>query len=126
MSDAASRARRGKTGEVHARAWLEARGYTWIASNWHCHRGELDIVMIEGEELVFVEVKTRTGEFSGRASEAITQDKRRRILESAEWFIATHPSCQDMIWRCDIVAVTIDPHSGKAEIDHFEDALIVG
>jgi putative endonuclease len=126
VPDASTRARRGKSGEAHARAWLEARGYQWVASNWHCQSGELDLVMIDGRELVFIEVKTRTGERAGRASEAISRDKRRKILTSAEWFIATHPPCHDMIWRCDIVAVTIEPHSGEARVEHFVNALIVG
>ncbi len=126
MAEHESRARRGKTGESHARAWLEGRGYQWIASNWHCHAGELDLVMRDGDELVMVEVKTRTGERYGHASEAISRAKRRRVLASAEWFISTHPDYQEMIWRCDIVAVTIDPRSGRAHVDHFENALYEG
>ena len=126
MPETTPRARRGKSGEAHARAWLEARGYRWVASNWHCHSGELDIVMTDGDELVFVEVKTRTGEFAGRASEAVSRDKRRKIITSAEWFISAHPPYQDMIWRCDIVAVTIHPRTGHPKIDHFVNALVVG
>ena len=126
MPEPTDRARRGRTGESHARAWLEGRGYQHIASNWHCQAGELDLVMQDGAELVFVEVKTRTGEQGGRASEAISRDKRRKILASAEWFIATHPDCQAMIWRCDIVAVTIHPRTGVAHVDHFENALWAG
>lgn len=126
VSDPAVRKRRGQTGESHARAWLEGHGYNHVASNRHCRSGELDLVMVDGSELVFVEVKTRTGESAGRASEAISRDKRRKILASAEWFISTHPQYQEMIWRCDIAAVTINPHSGVAHIDHFENALWTG
>jgi putative endonuclease len=97
-----------------------------VTRNWHCQAGELDLVMIDGDELVFVEVKTRTGDGHGRASEAVGTAKRRRILTSAEWFVSVHPTFQDMIWRCDIVAVTIDPHTGEARIDHYENALHVG
>lgn len=92
--------------------------------NWHCHAGELDLVMIDGDELVFVEVKTRTGDRLGRASETISAAKRRRVLSSAEWFVSVHPDYHCMIWRCDIVAVTIDPGTGAARVDHFVNALI--
>ncbi|HEV2129093.1 MAG TPA: YraN family protein [Thermomicrobiales bacterium] len=126
MPDPSIRKRRGQTGESHARAWLEGHGYRRVASNWHCRSGELDLVMIDGTELVFVEVKTRTGERAGRASEAVSRDKRRKIPVSAEWFIATRPACQDMIWRCDIAAVTINPDTGTAHIDHFENAVVSG
>ena len=126
MAELSNRARRGQSGEAHARAWLEGRGYTYIKRNWHCHAGELDLVMLDGNELVIVEVKTRTGDRFGRASETITAAKRRRILASAEWFVSVHPKYQDMIWRCDIVAVTIDSHTGAATVEHFENALFEG
>lgn len=82
--------------------------------------------MIDGTELVFVKVKTRTGERAGRASEAVSRNERRKMLASAESFIATRPACQDMIWRCNIVAVTINPDTGTAHIDHFENAVVSG
>lgn len=80
--------------------------------------------MRDRDELVMVEVKTRTGERSGRAAETITAAQRRRILTAAEWFVAEHDAYQDMIWRCDIVAVTIDPIYGTAAIEHYENALV--
>src|SRR5690606_37769549 len=80
VPDASARSQRGKCGEAHARAWLEGRGLRFVTRNWHCQAGELDLVMIDGDELVFVEVKTRTGDGHGRASEAVGTAKRRRIL----------------------------------------------
>ncbi len=82
--------------------------------------------MMDGDELVFVEVKTRTGEDFGRAAEAITSAKARRVIGAAEQFIASCHTCQELIWRCDIVGVTIDPRTGSARIDHVKNALIVG
>lgn len=52
----------GIAGERHARMMLEAHGYQFLASNWHCSAGELDLVMLDCDLLVFVEVKTRQGE----------------------------------------------------------------
>lgn len=125
MPDATNRARLGKSGEAHARAWLEGRGYRFVTRNWRCRAGELDLVMTDGDELVFVEVKVRTGERLGRASEAISAAKRRRVLAASEWFVSVHPTYHDMIWRCDIVAVAINPHTGAARVDHFINALFV-
>jgi putative endonuclease len=124
MPDQRSRAKRGSTGEAHARAWLEGHGYRFVAANWRCRSGELDLVMAHGDELVFVEVKTRTGVRSGRAAETITPAQQRRILASAEWFIAEHDAYRDTIWRCDIVAVTVDEHTGRTTIEHMENALL--
>jgi putative endonuclease len=126
MADATPRARRGRSGEAHARAWLEGRGYRTIATNWRCAAGELDLVMLDGDELVFIEVKTRTGERFGRAAEAVTPAKQRKLLTSAAWFAADHPEHEDRIWRVDLVAVTIDGRTGAARVDHYENAVVAG
>jgi putative endonuclease len=114
----------GTSGEAHARRYLEARGYRFIAKNWHCPDGELDLVMIDGHELVFIEVKTRRGEYSGRAAESVSTSKARKLLASGEWFIDAHPQYQDMIWRCDLVAITINPRSGIASVQHEINAIV--
>lgn len=80
--------------------------------------------MRDGTEIVFVEVKTRTGDRFGAAVEAVTDAKRRKLLATGEWFIAEHPEFHDLIWRCDIVAVTIDPRTGLATVEHHENALV--
>lgn len=124
MADRTESARRGRSGEAHARAWLEGRGYVTVGTNWRCPSGELDLVMLDAEELVFVEVKTRTGERFGHASEAVTPSKQRKLLATAAWFGSEHPEHEDRIWRIDIVAVTIDPRTGAATIDHIENAIV--
>ncbi len=124
MVDPGIRAKRGQSGESHARAWLEGHGYTCVATNWHCPDGELDLVMRTGNELVFVEVKTRVGDRFGRAADAVSESKRQKILDAAEWFVADHPQYHDMIWRGDIVAVTIHPATGIAQVEHLVNALV--
>lgn len=116
----------GVAGERHARIALEARGYRFLASNWHCSAGELDLVMLEGEDLVFVEVKTRRGDRAGRADDAVSPAKARRMLAAAEWYVSDHPEHQDRIWRCDLVAITIDTRSGAAHIHHYPNAIVTG
>ena len=114
----------GTTGESHARRYLEAKGYRFVASNWFCEAGELDLVMRDGDELVFVEVKTRRGEEYGHASEAVSWSKSRKVMESAEWFVATHEEFQDLIWRCDLIAITIHPRTRVATVEHEINALV--
>jgi putative endonuclease len=115
----------GKQGERIARGYLEDRGYVFVAANWHCQVGELDLVMIDGDDLVFAEVKTRRGERSGRAEEAVSSSKVAKVLASAEWFLADHPELQERIWRCDIVAVTISSER-HPEITHYVNAIVAG
>lgn len=116
----------GRLGERQARLVLEGRGYRFIAANWRCLSGELDLVMLDGQELVFVEVKTRRGERAGRADDAISGAKARKLLATGEWFVAEHEEHQHRIWRVDLVAITIDPVSGASTANHYINAIVAG
>lgn len=116
----------GRLGERHARLVLEGRGYRLVTANWHCLSGELDLVMIDGDELVFVEVKTRRGERAGRADDAISGAKARKLLATGEWFVADHPEHQQRIWRVDLMAITIDPLTGATTANHYINAIVAG
>lgn len=120
------RRRLGDRGEERARRLLEAKGYRFVAANWSCAAGELDLVMRDGEEVVAVEVKTRRGEAMGRAEEAITAAKRRRLLASTEWFVAERPELADAIWRVDLVAITLDRRGAIERVTHVVNAIGVG
>jgi len=115
----------GKRGEQIAREHLESDGYRFVACNWHCLAGELDLVMIDEDEIVFVEVKTRRGERSGRAEEAVSSSKAVKLLTAAEWFLADHPAYHHRLWRCDLVAVTID-NANQPVVAHFVNAIVSG
>lgn len=116
----------GRAGEGAARRYLEARGFRFVEANWRCASGELDLVMEDGDELVFVEVKTRHGDGAGRASEAITHAKAQKLLKTGEWYVATHPRFADAIWRCDIVGITLNRDGRVASIELFENAIVSG
>lgn len=126
MSARASKDELGRIGERHARLRLEALGYRFLTGNWHCQAGELDLVMLDGDELVFVEVKTRRGERAGRADEAISPAKSRKLLAAGEWFVADHPEHHDRIWRIDLVAITIAPVTGVVTANHYINAIVSG
>jgi putative endonuclease len=86
----------------------------------------IDIVMADGPELVFIEVKTRRGESSGRAEEAISAAKGRRLLAAGEWFVSTFPEWQQTVWRVDLVAITIDRTGDVVRVTHVENAILAG
>lgn len=122
----ASRALLGQAGEHHARRFLEAKGFTFIAANWRCRHGELDLVMQDGACLVFVEVKTRHGEGAGRAEESISMAKAQRILAAAEAFVSEHPNVSSLVWRVDLVALTLTDRGTVSRITHAIDAIVTG
>jgi putative endonuclease len=123
---ASAKTRLGRAGEGVARAYLERKGLVFVEGNWRCRAGELDLVMREADVLVFVEVKTRHGEDVGRAEESITPAQARRILASAEWFHAAHADLSELIWRVDLVAVTLDSRGAVRRITHWPNALVSG
>ena len=120
------RRRLGTRGEDQARRYLEDRGYQVLATNWHCAAGELDLVMRDGAEIAFIEVKTRRGEAAGRAEEAISAAQGRRLLATAEWFLSEHPELDDLIWRIDLVAITLSGTGAGPRLTHIVNAVVIG
>lgn len=113
----------GAAGEGIARRHLEQLGYAFETGNWRCSSGELDLVMRDGEILVFVEVKTRRGERLGAAEESVTAMQAKRLLLTAQRFLADRSDLTDRFWRIDLVAVTLASSGTVARISHVVDAV---
>lgn len=94
----------GTQWEQAAQAELERAGLRLIARNWHCHYGELDLVMREGEVLVFVEVRYRDASASADGTDSISPAKQRKLIRTADMFLAAHPDFANHICRFDSVA----------------------
>ena len=85
-----------------------------LDSNWRCPQGEIDLVALDGDELVFVEVKTRSSVAFGHPLEAITAAKLARLRRLAAAWCEAHPGRHDAV-RIDALAV-IAPTVGEVEI----------
>ena len=116
----------GTAGEQIARQRLEQLGYAFIAANWRCTSGELDLVMRDEQVVVFCEVKIRRGETMGTAEEAISAAQGRRLLKAAQLFLAQHPRYQEAFWRIDLYAITLDRSGAIVRESHFIDAVQAG
>ncbi len=112
----------GVRAEALAVEALQTRGYRLVETNWRCTAGELDAVMWDGDELVIVEVKARTGESRGVAEEALTSSKARKLATTAEWYLSAHPEIDDPIWRIDLVAITMDRSGRPMRFTHIANA----
>jgi putative endonuclease len=82
-----SRKQRGDGAERRARAFLEQQGLQHVASNVRSKRGELDLVMRDGEILVFIEVRLRASERFGGAAASVDHRKQTRIATAAAYFL---------------------------------------
>lgn len=84
--------RQGGRAETRALDYLEQHGLSLVATNLRCRAGEIDLIMLDGEVLVFVEVRTRRSGRYGGAAASVDHGKRRRLLRAAAYFLAS-------VWR---------------------------
>lgn len=96
----------GARGEAAAAAYLERVGMQVVERNWRTDRGELDIIALDGEELVLCEVKTRTSDSRGTPEDAVSASKRRRIARLARAYLAG-AGLEDCPVRFDVVTVRV-------------------
>jgi putative endonuclease len=109
----------GKQGELIARKFLEEKGFLIIETNWRHEKDEIDIIAKDGDELVMVEVKTRSTRYFGDPSEAVGAAKESFMIRAAEAYLEI--SNLNMDTRFDIVSIVIDNDSEN--IEHIKDAF---
>lgn len=95
----------GQQAEQIACAYLQQQGLQLITQNYHCRRGEIDLIMRDAETLVFVEVRARRSDRFGSALESITADKQSRIIATAQHYLQQNRLQQNC--RFDVIAVRI-------------------
>lgn len=119
------RSRLGLRGEELARARLEAEGMKFIRKNFFCAAGELDLILLDGREIVFVEVKTRTSEMAGAAEESISVSKGKKLIAAANSYLSA-ARAPDLVWRVDTAAITLHPDGQIARFTHVKNAIVTG
>ena len=107
----------GRYGEDVAVRHALALGWTVLDRNWRCLDGELDLVALDGTELVAVEVKTRRSERFGPPALAVTPAKLARLRRLTALWLAAHDVHPASV-RVDVVAVVV-PGRGAAQVDHL-------
>ncbi len=105
----------GRRSERLAARHLRWRGYRVLARNFRAAGAEIDLVAMEGDTVVFVEVKARRGNVAGTPAAAVDEGKQRRIRRAAEIFAARYRTGNRPI-RFDVVAISGDGRSRKFEI----------
>ena len=118
-----SRQRLGTAGEDLACAALEKLGYRICERNYRTRSGEIDVVAMDGDTIVFVEVKTKTSGDFGDPVEEVTPQKQRQIVSMGQWYHAFN-CMPGTPCRFDVVA--IDMSMTPARITHYQDAFRPG
>jgi putative endonuclease len=112
----------GSRGERAAEDYLVALGYRILFRGHRSRRGELDLVALDGKQLVFVEVKTRTGHEAGHPVEAVGPEKQRKLTELALAFLKKH-KLLDHSARFDVVAITWPQDRKEPAVQHYRNAF---
>lgn len=94
----------GHEGEQQAKKLLKSKGYRFITQNYRTNFGEIDLIFQDNDQLIFVEVKTRTRVEQGMPEEAVNAHKLRQITRVAEHFMQQHQQLPQS-GRIDVVSV---------------------
>ena len=96
----------GRSGEDTASAFLEKAGMLIIERNFRHRGGEVDIIALDGETLVFVEVKSWSYYGIDSLEYGVDEKKQRRIIETAKYFLSVNRKYRYMAVRFDVVFIT--------------------
>ena len=112
---------KGHRGEDLAAAFLCAKGYRILTWNWRIKAGEIDIIALDGETLVFCEVKSRSSTCFGTGAEAVDARKQRKILQVAKLYLQRY-NLWNQRCRFDVVEI-LQPTQREPQIRHFMNAF---
>lgn len=121
-----NRGKLGRWGENHCEKFLKKLGYIFVARNFKCKSGEIDLVFVNPAssppEIIFVEVKTRRRQGRYKATDAVLKKQRKRIGYAAKHFIKKY-QVKDKQPRFDIIAIFLGD-KGAPEVQHYKSSFI--
>lgn len=110
----------GRKGEELAKQHLEAVGYEILDENWRFGKAEVDLIAYLDKTIIFVEVKTRTGNAFGEPEDFVDAAKQALLVSAADEFIGLMDFNGEA--RFDIVAILFD-QQGNYRLNHIQDAF---
>ncbi|HEX3015424.1 MAG TPA: YraN family protein [Desulfobacteria bacterium] len=116
-----SRRKLGRAGEDMALNYLKSVGMQLLERNYRCRLGEIDLVMVDRGQLVFVEVRTKSSKTFGTGLESITSRKRRKLKTLARYYMMYTGLKNDNI-RFDVVSIEM-PYQGIPSLEHVRAAF---
>ena len=113
--------KKGREGEEIAREYLIKKGFRLIESNYSNKLGEIDLIMVDKDILIFVEVKLKVGDRFGTPEEMINNHKLSRIRRIAEGFLILETIAKNyQKYRIDAVCIVLNEYKKVERINHYE------
>jgi putative endonuclease len=114
----------GRQAEQIACDYLLGQGMRLLTRNYHCRRGEIDLVMQDGQGTVFVEVRYRRQHRFGSGAESVDRRKQEKLLSAAAHYLQAHPHAARGACRFDVIAISFD--NGQQQLEWIADAFQAG
>lgn len=108
----------GATGEAMAKRYLLGKEMVCLHTNYRQASGEIDLICRDGEEIVFVEVKTRRSVRFGMPEMAVDQGKLKKIIETGLSYLEEQ-QLENCAWRVDVVSILFSQEASP-EITHYK------
>ncbi len=109
----------GDKGEKLAYRYLISKGYKILETNWYFNKKEIDIICFKNNELIIVEVKTRSSEYFGKPEEAVTFKKQKFLIEATQNYIEQNNIDYEV--RFDVISIILNKKETK--INHIKNAF---
>lgn len=110
----------GNRGEVLAAKFLRRQGYRILERNFRLRSGEIDIVAKDGDQIVFVEVKTRASDNQEFLRTSVNRGKEKRLLKTASYYLEKQ-KYQGLVSRFDVVFIVAS--NGGMKIEHVKNVF---
>jgi len=111
---------KGRAGEKAAAQYFEEKGFLILERNFRSLVGEVDIIALDGETIIFAEVKTWSAYGIESLEQSLDAKKRRKIIETSKYFLHLHREYKYMAIRFDIIFISPDgiTHIASAFTEH--------
>ena len=109
-----------RNGEDEAVKYLERKGYKIIERNFLCRQGEIDIIALDGNNIVFIEIKARTSTDYGLPSESVTERKLKHMIKAIQYYLYRRNLENENI-RIDAIEVYVQ--NDKYDINHIKQII---
>ncbi len=115
---------KGKNIESQVWTYLQQQGFQLLHRNFRCRLGEIDLIGLHQNQLLFIEVRFRRNAVYGGAAASVDFRKQRKLLKTAQFFFLRYPKLANYACRFDVVAVTLkNSANAKLEIDWIQNAF---
>ncbi len=108
--------RKGQAVETAALAYLEEKGLRYVCRNFRCRYGEIDLIMTQGNTLVFIEVRYRKQNSHGSAAESVISRKQQKLTITAQYYLQSYKSLP----RCRFDVVAVSQSINNKALLHFD------